>query len=139
LTIKKITTSWKNVILYTYYFISFLLAIFSFLKIYLWSNALPISEPAIVASSAEQTVNFENFQNGLIILSDAANSAGTYVWVVGGKADGVLLGGSGGGNTNVQPKFGTLTYNETLKGYVWTKPQNFPLPFITMKFVKIRL
>ena len=126
-------------LLYTYYFISFLLAIFSFLRIYFWTQEPPITAISISESSASQTVNFDNFQNGLLILSDAANSAGTYVWVVGGKADGVLLGGSGGGSTDTQPKFGTLTYNETIKGYVWTKPPNFPLPFITMKFTKIVL
>jgi hypothetical protein len=109
------------------------------MKLYLWTVENPVSEKAITLSSAAETVNFSNFQNGIIILSDAANSIGTYVWVVGGKADGVQIGGSGGGSTDVQPKFGTLTYNETIKGYVWTKPQGFPVPFITMKFVKITL
>jgi hypothetical protein len=109
------------------------------MKLYLWAVEPPISAKASTLSSAAETVNFPNFQNGIIVLSDAANSAGTYVWVVGGKADGVQLGGSGGGTLDAQPKFGTMTYNETIKGYIWTKPQNFPLPFITMNFVKISL
>jgi len=109
------------------------------MKIYFWSVQSPVSEKATTLSSAAEIVEFPNFQNGIIILSDAANSAGTYVWVVGGKADGVQLGGSGGGSSNVQPKFGTLTYNETIRGYIWTKPESFPLPFITMNFVKISL
>jgi hypothetical protein len=130
--------TWKTVLISLYYFATFLLGIFSFLRIYVWTKSLPISNKSTVISSKSESVDFPDFTNGLIVLSDAANSAGTYVWIVGGQAPGVLLGGSGGGNS-VQPEFGSLTYNNTIKGYTWLKPQNFPLPFITMNFVKISL
>jgi hypothetical protein len=100
---------------------------------------LPLTKTFTVKSSATDTVDFDNFQNGLLVLSDVANSAGTYVWVVGGQANGVLLGGSGGGKPGVQPALGTLVYNPTIRGYTWTKPVGFPLPFVTMKFTKLML
>ena len=131
-------TSWKTVLLYMYYVASFFLSIFTFIKLYFWTKTPPISEKAIILSSKAETVDFPNFSNGLIILSDAANSAGTYVWVVGGKAAGVFLGGSGGGNVT-QPVMGTLVYNNTINGYTWIKPDDFSLPFISMNFVKITL
>jgi len=131
-------TSWKTVILFAYYAISFLLAILSFLKIYIWTKTSPLSHQLSVLSSKSETVDFPNFQNGMIVLSDAAESSGTYVWVVGGKAPGTFLGGSGGGSLT-QPNFGTLVYNNTIRGYTWIKPNDFALPFITMNFFTLSL
>jgi hypothetical protein len=131
-------SSWKSVLLVLYYLASFFLGLFSFLRIYLWSKTSSFTEKSTVLSSKSESVDFPNFSNGLLVLSDAANSAGTYVWVVGGKAPGVLLGGTGGGSTS-QPNFGTLVYNNTIRGYTWIKPDDFSLPFITMNFVKISL
>lgn len=131
-------TSWKTVVYALLIFFFVVLNVLSFLKLFLWKQDLPLSEKMFIKSSSTEIVNFANFQNGVLILSDAANSVGTYVWVVGGQADGVLLGGSGNGKAG-QTSMGTLVYNPTVKGYTWTKPTGFPLPFIGMNFTKINL
>jgi hypothetical protein len=109
------------------------------LKIYSVQKETSLSVPEIVTSNLANSVQFHNLQNGLLIMSDTANSAGTYVWVVGGQAPGVLLGGSGGGSTGKQISIGTLTYTPTIKGYTWTLPAGFPLPFINMKYTTLSL
>ena len=112
----------------------FVLLLVLILRVYVWEKQLALQDTRIVVSAANATVQFSNIQNGLIVMSDAANSAGTFVWVVGGQAPGVLLGGSGGGATGKQINLGTLTYTPTIKGYTWTKPAGFPLPFVTMRY-----
>ena len=114
--------------------IVFLVLILLILRVYVWQKELALSDTRIVTSAASETVQFHNIQNGLIVMSDAANSAGTFVWVVGGQAPGTLLGGSGGGASGKQIVLGTLTYTPTIKGYTWTKPAGFPLPFITIRY-----
>jgi hypothetical protein len=109
------------------------------LKIYSVQKETSLSVPEIVTPTTTTSIQFHNIQNGLLIMSDAANSAGTYVWVVGGQAPGVLLGGSGGGSTGKQISIGTLTYTPTIKGYTWTLPAGFPLPFINMKYTILSL
>jgi hypothetical protein len=109
------------------------------LKIYSVQKETSLSVPEIVTSNLANSVQFHNLQNGLLIMSDTANSAGTYIWVVGGQAPGVLLGGSGGGSTGKQISIGTLTYTPTIKGYTWTLPAGFPLPFINMKYTTLSL
>lgn len=115
-------------------FIVFLILILLILRVYVWQKELALSDTRIVTSAASETVQFHNIQNGLIVMSDAANSAGTFVWVVGGQAPGTLLGGSGGGASGKQIVLGTLAYTPTIKGYTWTKPAGFPLPFITIRY-----
>ncbi len=113
-------TAWWQ---YIYYAFSVALLIVNFLKDWVWTKPLPISNvltrTLYTTRSGTLELTFPNVRSGLLILTETSGSYGTYQWLLGNQ-NATLIGCVS--PTQVCTNEGTMQWTSSIGGYTWIAP-----------------